>query len=36
MKRNKIKLGLAPTRRFVFSVEDAHRYKKLLEEKLTS
>ena len=31
----KIKLGLAPTRRFVFSVEDAHRYKKLVEEKLT-
>ena len=31
----KIKLGLAPTRRFCFSVEDAHKYKKLVEEKLT-
>lgn len=30
----KIKLGLAPTRRFCFSVEDAHKYKKLVEEKL--
>jgi L-fucose isomerase-like protein len=29
-----IKLGLAPTRRFVFSVEDAHAYKKKVEEKL--
>ena len=27
----KIKLGLAPTRRFCFSVEDAHKYKKLVE-----
>ena len=35
MKKEKIKLGLAPTRRFVFSVEDAHKYKKLVEEKLT-
>jgi L-fucose isomerase-like protein len=32
MKR--IKLGLAPTRRFCFSVEDAHKYKKLVEDKL--
>ncbi|MHB1348113.1 MAG: L-fucose/L-arabinose isomerase family protein, partial [Candidatus Humimicrobiaceae bacterium] len=31
----KIKLGLAPTRRFCFSVEDAHKYKKLVEKKLT-
>ena len=30
-----IKLGLAPTRRFCFSVEDAHKYKKLVEKKLT-
>jgi L-fucose isomerase-like protein len=30
----RIKLGLAPTRRFVFSVEDAHKYKKLVEDKL--
>lgn len=28
------KLGLAPTRRFCFSVEDAHRYKALTERKL--
>lgn len=27
-------LGLAPTRRFCFSVEDAHKYKRLIEEKL--
>ena len=32
----RIKLGLAPTRRFVFSVEDAHKYKKLVEDKLKS
>lgn len=31
----KITIGLAPTRRFCFSVEDAHRYKKLVEEKLS-
>jgi len=29
-----IKIGLAPTRRFCFSVEDALRYKSLVEEKL--
>lgn len=29
-----IKLGLAPTRRFCFSIEDAHKYKKLVENKL--
>jgi L-fucose isomerase-like protein len=29
-----IKLGLAPTRRFCFSVEDSLKYKKLIEEKL--
>ena len=29
-----IRLGLAPTRRFCFSVEDALRYKKLVEAKL--
>jgi L-fucose isomerase-like protein len=33
MKRS-IKLGLAPTRRFVFSAEDARRYKALVEQKL--
>ena len=30
----KITLGLAPTRRFCFSREDALKYKHLLEEKL--
>jgi L-fucose isomerase-like protein len=30
----KLLLGLAPTRRFVFSAEDAARYKVLVEEKL--
>ena len=30
----KLMLGLAPTRRFCFSVEDAHKYKKLIEAKL--
>lgn len=34
MSIKKIKLGLAPTRRFCFSVEDAHKYKKLVEEKM--
>lgn len=34
MKKKKIKLGLAPTRRYVLSVEDAHKYKRLVEEKL--
>lgn len=29
-----IKIGLAPTRRFCFSVEDAHKCKKMVEEKL--
>ncbi|MDD5675867.1 MAG: hypothetical protein PHC61_16980 [Chitinivibrionales bacterium] len=29
-----LKLGLAPTRRFCFSVEDAHKYKLLVEAKL--
>jgi L-fucose isomerase-like protein len=33
MKRS-IRLGLAPTRRFVFSAEDARRYKALVERKL--
>lgn len=32
--RKKLLLGLAPTRRFVFSAEDAARYKLLIEEKL--
>jgi L-fucose isomerase-like protein len=32
--KKKLKLGLAPTRRFVFSVEDAHHYKKLTEQIL--
>jgi len=34
MEKRKIKLGLASTRRRVFSVEDALKYKKLIEEKL--
>jgi L-fucose isomerase-like protein len=34
MKSRKILLGLAPTRRFVFSAEDAARYKVLVERKL--
>ena len=34
MERRKIKLGLAPTRRRVFSVEDSLKYKKLIEKKL--
>mgnify|MGYP000141371684 CR=1 FL=1 len=36
MKKRSIKLGLAPTRRNVFSVEDSLRYKKLIEDKLRS
>ena len=32
--RKKLLLGLAPTRRFVFSAEDAARYKVLVEQKL--
>ena len=32
--RKKLLLGLAPTRRFVFSAEDAAKYKVLVEEKL--
>ncbi len=32
--RRKLKLGLAPTRRFVFSAEDAAKYKVLVEQKL--
>lgn len=35
MKKNKLKLGLAPTRRRIFSVEDSLRYKSLIEKKLT-
>ena len=34
--RKKLLVGLAPTRRFVFSAEDAARYKVLVEEKLKS
>lgn len=30
----KIKLGFAPTRRFIFSKEDAHKFKKLTMDKL--
>ncbi|MCL2462202.1 MAG: L-fucose/L-arabinose isomerase family protein [Defluviitaleaceae bacterium] len=30
----KLTLGLAPVRRFCFSKEDSHRYKKLLEDRL--
>jgi L-fucose isomerase-like protein len=36
MIKKKVKLGVAPTRRFVFSKEDAHKYKKLVEDKLRS
>ncbi len=36
MKKKKVKIGLAPTRRNVFSVEDSLRYKALIEEKLKS
>lgn len=32
---DRIKLGYAPTRRFVFSKEDAHKYKKLILEKIS-
>ncbi|GAE28079.1 pentose isomerase [Halalkalibacter wakoensis JCM 9140] len=32
----KIKLGFAPTRRFVFSKEDAYKYKQLIREKIES
>jgi L-fucose isomerase-like protein len=34
MKKKKVKIGLAPTRRNVFSVEDSLKYKKLIEHKL--
>ncbi len=34
MRKINIKLGLAPTRRNVFSVEDSLKYKRLIEEKL--
>ena len=30
----KIKLGIAPTRRFCFSKEDAHRFKDIILEKM--
>lgn len=33
---NKLKLGYAPTRRFVFSAEDAFRYKVLIRSKIDS
>lgn len=36
MQKKKLKLGLAPTRRNVFSVEDALKHKKLIENKLRS
>lgn len=32
----KLKLGYAPTRRFVFSAEDAYKYKVLIREKIVS
>ncbi|HEX9118714.1 MAG TPA: fucose isomerase, partial [Anaerolineae bacterium] len=32
--KDQIKVGLAPTRRNVFSREDSLRYKRLIEEKL--
>lgn len=34
MMNHKIKIGFAPTRRFIFSKEDALKYKKLIMEKL--
>jgi L-fucose isomerase-like protein len=34
MEKKKVKIGLAPTRRNVFSVEDSLKYKKLIENKL--
>jgi L-fucose isomerase-like protein len=36
MKKKKMKIGLAPTRRNVFSVEDSLKYKALIEKKLKS
>ncbi|UCB45286.1 MAG: fucose isomerase, partial [Spirochaetota bacterium] len=36
MKKKKVKVGLAPTRRRVFSVEDSLKYKGLIEKKLSS
>ena len=36
MKKKKVKIGLAPTRRNVFSVEDSLKYKALIEKKLKS
>jgi len=35
-KRYEVKVGLAPTRRNVFSREDAQKYKKIVEDKLKS
>ncbi|UUZ85087.1 hypothetical protein LJK88_16780 [Paenibacillus sp. P26] len=32
----RLKLGYAPTRRFVFSAEDAFKYKVLIKEKIES
>ena len=36
VKRKNVKIGLAPTRRNVFSVEDSLKYKALIEKKLKS
>jgi L-fucose isomerase-like protein len=36
MEKKKLKIGLAPTRRNVFSVEDSLKYKGLIEKKLKS
>ena len=36
MLKQEIKMGLAPTRRDVFSREDSLRYKSLIESKLAS
>lgn len=33
---NRLKLGFAPTRRFVFSKEDAYKHKELIIEKIKS
>ncbi len=35
VNRKRLLVGLAPTRRFVFSAEDAARYKVLVEKKLS-
>ena len=36
LEPRKVRIGIAPTRRVIFSVPEALRYKKMLEDKLTS